>query len=283
MQNFIIKSFFVTLLCFTLGAAKAQFTTSSEFARGWYFPLPDPTDPSPTLYRNGSYCLRPQAFDIRSNEVLRNRGFMFFNTNIDMFDRFKAYGYGLFLADFDRTNISKFNNNNYSWNTMALMLRGFGGLALLSQEGGMYVHQNGIVSVGLNPEFEQTAIRSLSEKEVQLGYSLTGYQLYVRQGIVSEKVKVANIANWPDYVFQKDYQLLPLSKVEAHIKEKGHLPNVPAAAVIEKEGVELGDMTKRQQEKIEELFLHLIALEKRVQALEAENAALKQPISTTNK
>lgn len=280
MQNFIIKSFFVTLFCLTLGMAKAQFSTSPWFSV-WGFPQPATTDLNSTLYRSGSYSIKADYFSSERHIDLRSKGYMFFDIDIPSWDKYQAPGYGLFLADMDKTNVSQ--SNTPHWNNMALALRGWGGLALLSREGGMYVHQNGIVSVGLNPEFEQPTIRSLSEKGIQWGYSLTGYQLYVRQGIVTEKVKVANVANWPDYVFQKDYPLLPLSKVEAHIKEKGHLPNVPAAAVIEKEGVELGDMTKRQQEKIEELFLHLIALEKRVQALEAENAALKQSVSTTNK
>jgi uncharacterized small protein (DUF1192 family) len=68
---------------------------------------------------------------------------------------------------------------------------------------------------------------------------------------------------------------LPLSQVDTFIQTQGHLPNTPSAEVIENQGLELGATAKNHQEKIEELFLHLIELEKRLRALETENARLK--------
>lgn len=105
-----------------------------------------------------------------------------------------------------------------------------------------------------------------------------GYRLYVKEGILTEKVKVANYcsANWADYVFAPDYQLKPLAEVEAFVKANKHLPNVPSAQDIEKDGLDVADMLSKQMEKIEELMLHTIALNKRVEKLEAENAALQQ-------
>ena len=54
-----------------------------------------------------------------------------------------------------------------------------------------------------------------------------------------------------------------------------HLPDTPSAAEVEARGLNLGPATANQQARIEELFLHLIELDKRVQALEAENRALR--------
>jgi hypothetical protein len=120
-------------------------------------------------------------------------------------------------------------------------------------------------------------IRKLSQKdENTIAFDPTlGYTLYVRQGIVTEKIKVATVDNWPDYVFKQGYNLLPLSEVDTFIQTKGHLPNTLSAAVIEKQGLELGATAKNHQEKIEELFLHLIGMEKRLRVLEGENAQLK--------
>ena len=67
---------------------------------------------------------------------------------------------------------------------------------------------------------------------------------------------------WADYVFEDDYDLIPLSEVESYIKKHGHLPNMPSEKEVVKNGMDIGDITKRQQEKIEELTLHLIAAEK---------------------
>lgn len=79
-------------------------------------------------------------------------------------------------------------------------------------------------------------------------------------------VKVDLVA-WPDYVFDKEYQLMPLSEVEVFIKQNGHLPNVPSAKVVETEGLNLGEMNKIFIEKIEQLTLYIIEQEKQIQQL----------------
>lgn len=93
----------------------------------------------------------------------------------------------------------------------------------------------------------------------------SGYQLFVKGGILAEAVTVAG--DWADYVFEKDYKLKALSEVEAFIAENGHLPNVPSSREVESSGINLGDMTRIQQEKIEELTLYLINLSKEIEGL----------------
>ncbi len=105
---------------------------------------------------------------------------------------------------------------------------------------------------------------------------ISDYHLYVAGGILSEEVRVRT--GWADYVFEKDYDLLPLKQVKTHIETHGHLHNTPSAEQIENGGLELGSMTVNQQEKIEELFLHLIAMQEKMDALEAKNKALEQKL-----
>ncbi|MDC8106360.1 cell wall anchor protein [Chryseobacterium sp. B21-037] len=83
---------------------------------------------------------------------------------------------------------------------------------------------------------------------------------YVRKGIKAEQIKVENPATngWADYVFKKDYKLRSLEDVEKHISEKGHLPNIPSAGEVEKNGINLGEMDAKLLEKIEELTLYSI-------------------------
>lgn len=108
------------------------------------------------------------------------------------------------------------------------------------------------------------------------------YLLYVKGGIKTEEIKVEmSGGTWGDYVFAEDYKLTSLPEVEQHIAKTGHLHNIASAAEIEEEGLELKSMTINQQEKIEEIFLHLIemdkkmkALEEKIKQLEAEKAAL---------
>jgi hypothetical protein len=73
---------------------------------------------------------------------------------------------------------------------------------------------------------------------------------------------------WPDYVFAPGYKLRTLPETEAYIKANGHLPEVPSAGQIEKEGLNLSEMNATLLKKIEELTLHIIQLQKRIEVLE---------------
>jgi hypothetical protein len=103
---------------------------------------------------------------------------------------------------------------------------------------------------------------------------LPDHSLYVGGSIITEEVKVELKANWPDYVFEKDYALTPLADVEKFVEENNHLPGIASAKEVAENGLNLGEMQKAQMEKIEEIYLHLIALEKRVNALEELNRTL---------
>ncbi len=93
------------------------------------------------------------------------------------------------------------------------------------------------------------------------------YRLSVKGKIRAQEIKVYN--TWADYVFKKEYKLPTLNEVEKYIIQNGHLPNVPSAQEITKKGLELGEMAKIQQEKIEELTLYIIEQNKRIEKLEA--------------
>lgn len=97
-----------------------------------------------------------------------------------------------------------------------------------------------------------------------------GYKFAINGKMICEEVKVKLASGgWPDYVFADNYDLKPLSQVEQFIEQNGHLPNIPSAAQLEKNGLEVGDMQKRMMEKIEELTLYIIQLEKKVNAMVA--------------
>ena len=142
----------------------------------------------------------------------------------------------------------------------------------------MRIHSNG--HVGINTQ-NPTAIFTVNGN-VLIGDPATitlpvGYKLYVQTGIITEKVRVAiaSSASWADYVFNKDYKLNDLSDVEAYIKAKKHLPNIPSAAEVVENGIDLGNMDAKLLEKIEELTLYLISQNKKLESLEHELIILK--------
>ncbi len=107
------------------------------------------------------------------------------------------------------------------------------------------------------------------------GYSDIGvinndYDLYVSKGIRTEKVSVKPYAQWPDYVFDSEYSLLSIVDLKNYIERNSHLPEVPSAEEIEREGVNLGEMDAILLKKIEELTLYIIDLEERLNNVEAK-------------
>ncbi|WP_010518684.1 LamG domain-containing protein [Croceivirga radicis] len=103
-----------------------------------------------------------------------------------------------------------------------------------------------------------------------------GYKLAVDGKLISEEVKVQLRENWPDYVFLDGYTLLPIKELEAFIQKEKHLPNIPSAEAIHKNGLELGEMNRLLLEKIEELTLHVIAQQKQIDSLRLELLELKK-------
>lgn len=82
----------------------------------------------------------------------------------------------------------------------------------------------------------------------------------------SREIIVDAELNWPDYVFEPSYELMPLEEVEKFIETNGHLPNVPSAREVESDGIKLGAINTILMEKIEELTLHLIEQQKLIEA-----------------
>ena len=109
------------------------------------------------------------------------------------------------------------------------------------------------------------------------------YLLAVDGKIISEEVRVELSGSWPDYVFVKDYALMPLDVLEHQISTLGHLPGIPSATTVENEGFELGEMQRRMMEKIEELTLYMIQAKKEIDALKKANAHLEARLLENHK
>jgi hypothetical protein len=154
---------------------------------------------------------------------------------------------------------------------------GSDGIAHISDAGNILMTRIGGTSAGIGT-FSNTHMRifcnSISQifiaaatGNVGIGTENFGtYKLAVNGNIRSKEVVVES--GWADYVFEKNYKLLPLRDVEKFIALNKHLPNIPSAVEIATNGLHLGDTQKKMMEKIEELTLYLIEANKRIERLE---------------
>ena len=126
------------------------------------------------------------------------------------------------------------------------------------------------------PTYNSISTANYGTGDVGIGTSDTkGFKLGVKGKIAAEEVKVATYDNWADFVFAKEYKLPSLKEVENHIKEKGHLKDIPSAKEVKKNGIFLGEMDSKLLQKIEELTLYTIKQQKEIEILKEEKKELK--------
>ena len=118
-------------------------------------------------------------------------------------------------------------------------------------------------------------MRITKDGKVSIGtnnYNEAGFRLFVKEGILTEKVVIAvdGSAEWPDYVFDAQYNLRPLAMVEQFIAANHHLPGIPSAKQVAAEGIDMAQMDARLLEKVEELTLYIIQQQKQIEALQQQ-------------
>ncbi len=114
------------------------------------------------------------------------------------------------------------------------------------------------------------------DDDVRIGHTniVSGYRLSVDGKIISEEVKVQMSDNWPDYVFDQQYDLMPLEGVRDFIEDNSHLPGVPSAKEIEEnDGFHVGEMNRLLLEKVEELTLYIL---QQKDAIDAQNTRIEK-------
>ena len=90
-------------------------------------------------------------------------------------------------------------------------------------------------------------------------------------GILRSREIIVDLTAWPDYVFEENYKLMPLSELREYIVVNNHLPNIPSEEEMVKEGLNVAESNKLLMEKIEELTLYIIQLNEEVNLLKEQN------------
>ena len=122
----------------------------------------------------------------------------------------------------------------------------------LSYQTGFYMNNAGNIGMGTtNPVYKLDVIGTIRSREVKV--DLSG----------------------ADFVFEKDYRLMPLSELEKYIQTEKHLPEIATAKEMGANGVELGSLNSKLLQKVEELTLYVIEQEKKINQLETDDQQLK--------
>ena len=104
---------------------------------------------------------------------------------------------------------------------------------------------------------------------VGIGTNNPQAKLAVNGNILAKSVRV-NVGSeyWPDYVFSPEYELMELNDLKNYVEKNKHLPGIQSAKDVGEQGeVDLGEMNTKLLEKIEELTLYIIDLQKQIDEL----------------
>ncbi len=118
----------------------------------------------------------------------------------------------------------------------------------------------------------------LTNGNVGIGTTNPGnYKLAVEGVIGAREIKVT-LDSWSDFVLKKGYELKNLEKVERFIEENNHLPDIPSEKEVKENGIRVGEMNAKLLQKIEELTLYVIDLNKEMKFLKQKNVKLENEI-----
>lgn len=138
---------------------------------------------------------------------------------------------------------------------------------------GVSITKNGIKikDISMNGFYESSISAQIIQSPTIIATNeILSPSILVNGLVKAKEIKVTN-DGWADYVFDKDYKLRSLKETEQYINENGHLPDIPSAKEIKRDGINIGKIQEKLLAKIEELTLHCIKLEKKIEILQKGN------------
>jgi hypothetical protein len=149
----------------------------------------------------------------------------------------------------------RWNQDDWYSGGRTMLLSSYGGFKLFTSGAPhFFITANGNVGIKTeNPRYELDVLGTIRAKEV-----------------------LVNLDGGADFVFEKDYKLPALDHVATYVQENKHLPDIPSANEMTKNGVSMGDMQVKLLQKVEELTLYVIELNKKNIELERELNYLKK-------
>lgn len=131
----------------------------------------------------------------------------------------------------------------------------------------LFIEANGDIGIGtITPEAKLDVAGTIKAQEIEVTLaSIDNMQL--NGTLAANNITLTTNGQTADFVFEPDYQLKDLSEVETYIKTNNHLPDIPSAAELVKDGVNLAEMNKLLLQKIEELTLYAIEQKEEVEKM----------------
>ena len=264
-----IKNFMVVFISLVSLNTKAQWTgsniattTTSDVGIGIITPIS-----KLEIQNNMRYSLSQQFINKAGLTIRNSQNF----SSISPINKLPS----LFVANWTMPNILEITNSkSFSsgsilfTNEPILIVDWYGKIGIGKEYPTSPLDVDGIVtSTGQQVNGNSNILGSMRIGPLAANNNYANYRLSVDGDIICKKT-VVQTTNWADFVFDENYSLMPLDKVQDFISKNNHLPNMPSELEVVANGQNIGEIQKLQQAKIEELTLYIIQLEKRLNMVE---------------
>lgn len=113
----------------------------------------------------------------------------------------------------------------------------------------------------------QFVLTSLDSKPLIINSSTEKILQLESDGLLRVRRLKIDHDSWADYVFDENYELMPLSDVKSYIESNHHLPEIPSTQEVKENGLDVGEMNELLLKKIEELTLYVIQQQEEIESL----------------
>ncbi|WP_459212800.1 hypothetical protein [Aquimarina rhabdastrellae] len=183
--------------------------------------------------------------------------------------QYQSWGPLVLHADVDNSGDDSIEFRNSSNEEMVIIQDGNIDLLIRGNHGGGEIRSNGPLK--FKPEADNNGTN-----DVIAFYNGENQEMVrMQDGVITTDQVRLNVTSFPDYVFAKDYDLMPLKEVATYIKANKHLPHMPTEAQVIAEGMNIGQINTILVEKVEELTLHTINQEEKIEQLMKKIEALE--------
>jgi len=119
---------------------------------------------------------------------------------------------------------------------------------------------------------------------VDVGGGATELRLQQSGNLLISGALTTATTTYPDYVFEPDYELMPLDELQAFIEREKHLPNVLSSSDVEGgKRVNMSQLQVQLLEKVEELTLYTLDQQEKIRELASANLALQERLARLEK
>lgn len=138
---------------------------------------------------------------------------------------------------------------------------------LINNGGAQFRLENTVAGVAWKFVNNNGGLFSISDEGDGTEFQMTPDGNVTIAGTLTVRNGQADQATYPDFVFAPDYSLMDLGELSDFVEANRHLPEIPTAETMAREGINMTEMQIKLLQKVEELTIYTIRQQREIEEL----------------